>query len=122
MHDRETLLQLVSLAEESARRYEHGLYLGIAHRAWAVLHRIDGRHEEAADRLAQARELFAELGAKWQLGRTLLCSAELAADMGDLDDAEATFEEASDLLEEILAMRELQTAKDSLLRIRNKKR
>lgn len=113
------LRQFAPLAEDSARHYEHDLYLGIAHRAWGVLHRLEGRLAEAADRLSQARELFAELGARWQLGRTILCRGELASDMGDFDEAESTVEEALDLFEEIHAVRELQSAQASLNRIRN---
>lgn len=117
--DRDALQQLTPRAEETARRYEHRLYLGIAHRAWGVLHRIEGRYPEAVDRLAQARGLFAELGAGWQLGRTIHCLGELASDMGDFVEAEAMFEKASDLFEEIQAARELQSSTDSLRRIRD---
>ena len=63
--------------EELADRDHHKLYLAIAHRAMGVAHRLAGEQIEAETRLKQALELFAKLGARWQIGRTLFELGEL---------------------------------------------
>jgi tetratricopeptide (TPR) repeat protein len=73
-----------ALLEELATRDEHRPYQAVAHRAWGVVHRLEGDLEQADARLAQARELFDEEGAGWQLGRTLREMAELALAQEDL--------------------------------------
>jgi tetratricopeptide (TPR) repeat protein len=70
-HDLDALLKYAPLAEETATRYGHKLYLVIAHRAWGVAHRLEGKYEEAEARLQQALDLFTEMDTRWQIGRTL---------------------------------------------------
>ena len=76
--DANALRQYTPRLEELAIRDGHQLYLGIAHRAWGVAHRLAGEHAEAGARLNQALGLFSELSTRWQLGRTQF-------DLGDLD-------------------------------------
>jgi hypothetical protein len=61
--------------EALAERDQHRLYQGIAHRAHGVLSRLSGEIADGESHMNQALALFAELGTRWQLGRTL---AELA--------------------------------------------
>jgi hypothetical protein len=61
--------------EALAERDGHLLYRGIAHRAHGVASRLSGETADAESHLNQALALFAEVGAHWQIGRTL---AELA--------------------------------------------
>lgn len=81
--DRVSLRQYAPLAEETAVRDGHILYQASAHRAWGVLHRLDGKYAEAEARLNQALELFQGLDARWQVGRTLYELAELAHSQSD---------------------------------------
>ena len=83
-----------ALLEELATRDEHRPYQAVAHRAWGVVHRLEGELEESESRLVQARDLFEEEGAGWQLGRTLREMAELALAQGDLALARDYFTEA----------------------------
>jgi tetratricopeptide (TPR) repeat protein len=65
-------------AEALATRYNHTLYLAIAHRAWGVAYRLAGEFEAAATRFNQSLTLFRALGTQWQLGRTLFELGKLA--------------------------------------------
>lgn len=71
------------LAEETAARYEHALYQGVAHRAFGVAHRLVREYDEAGARLEQALELFVGLETRWQIGRTLFEMGELARAQND---------------------------------------
>jgi hypothetical protein len=57
--------------ERLAGRDDHKLYLPIAQRAQGVGHRLAGEHAAAEARLQQALAGFSNLGARWQIGRTL---------------------------------------------------
>jgi tetratricopeptide (TPR) repeat protein len=65
------LRQYAPLAEEMALRDEHLLFQAGSHRAWGVLHRLEGKYEKAEARLNQALEMFQGLETRWQIGRTL---------------------------------------------------
>jgi tetratricopeptide (TPR) repeat protein len=77
MRDSSALHKYAPHLEELANRDKHKLYLAIAHRAYGVAHRLEGKHAEAETRLKQALELFTKLGARWQIGRTLFELGEL---------------------------------------------
>jgi len=81
--DLPALQRYAPLAEERAVRYDHLLYLAIAHRAFGVAHRLAGEPAEAEARLRQAVELFAEVEARWQLGRTYFELGRLAQARAD---------------------------------------
>ncbi len=75
--------QLQALAERDG----HQSYLAVAHRAWGVVHRLEGDYTEAEGRLSQALAVFEERGALWQIGRTLYEMAKLDLARSDLDAA-----------------------------------
>ena len=77
MRDSSALYKYAPHLEELANRDKHKLYLAIAHRAYGVAHRLEGKHTEAETRLKQALELFTKFGARWQIGRTLFELGEL---------------------------------------------
>ena len=76
--DEAALHEYTPLLEETAAPLDHTLYLAIAHRAWGVIHLLEGEYAEAEARLNQALELFQELETRWQIGRTLYELADLA--------------------------------------------
>jgi tetratricopeptide (TPR) repeat protein len=76
--DVRALRQYAPLAEETAARFDHKLYQGVANRAWGVLHRLTGEYAEAETRLQQALKIFQKLETRWQQGRTLFELGELA--------------------------------------------
>lgn len=80
--------------EELAQRDSHRLYLGIAHRARGVAHRLAREFEEAHAQLDAALELFGELGTHWQIGRTLAELGELEATREAQEDAQRYFARA----------------------------
>ena len=77
MRDLDSLRKYAPNLEKLADRDSHQLYLAIAHRAYGVAHRLEGKYAEAETRLRQALELFTKLGARWQIGRTLFELGEL---------------------------------------------
>jgi len=77
MRDSSALQKYAPHLEELANRDKHKLYLAIAHRAYGVAHRLEGKHAEAETQLKQALELFTKLGTRWQIGRTLFELGEL---------------------------------------------
>ncbi len=76
--DVDALRRYAPLAEAAAQRYDHRLYLAIAHRAWGILHRLTGDYAAAQARLTQALDGFQVLGTRWQVGCTLVELGELA--------------------------------------------
>ena len=83
MRDSSALHKYAPHLEELANRDKHKLYLAIAHRAYGVAHRLEGKHAGAETRLKQALELFTKLGARWQIGRTLFELGELKLAQSD---------------------------------------
>ena len=81
--DAETLGEMAPLAEASAVDSDHILYLAIAHRAFGVLHRLDGNYRAAEERLRKAMDLFNQLDTRWQIGRTLFELGKLARAQDD---------------------------------------
>lgn len=101
--DEVALRQYAPLAEETAVRDGHILHQASAHRAWGVLHRIQGEYPAAEVRLNQALELFQGLGTRWQIGRTLYELGELAQARTDTAGARAYFSRALASFEEMKA-------------------
>jgi tetratricopeptide (TPR) repeat protein len=101
--DEASIRQYAPQAEELARRYGHTLYLGIAHRAWGVAHRLAGEFSEAEARLNQALELFSDLNTRWQMGRTLFELGELATAQKNTAQAHDYFIRAWSAFEEMHA-------------------
>ena len=71
LQDAEALGKYAPELEKLASRDDHKLYLAIAHRAFGVKHRLVGELAMAEARFMRALELLDQLGARWQLGRTL---------------------------------------------------
>ena len=100
--------------EELALRDNHRLYLGIAHRAWGVAHRLAGEHAGAEARLDQALDLFEVLGTRWQVGRTLMEMGELDLAVGDRAVARDRFALALEAFESLQALPAAERAKAAL--------
>ncbi|UCC89089.1 MAG: hypothetical protein JSV81_07215, partial [Anaerolineales bacterium] len=81
--DEAALHHYAPLAEAMALRDEHLLFQAGSHRAWGVLHRLEGEYAKAEARLNQALEMFQGLETRWQMGRTLYELAELAVARAD---------------------------------------
>jgi tetratricopeptide (TPR) repeat protein len=75
----------LSLGEAS--RLEHNLYLGISRRGLGVLNRLIGQFTHSYSELEKSLELFEGLGAKCQIGRTLVEQGKLAAEMNKNEEA-----------------------------------
>ena len=115
--DEATLRQYAPLAEEAALRDGHILYQAGAHRAWGVLHRLQGEYVVAEIRLNQALALFQGLETHWQIGRTLFELAEVALGRTDPAEARNYFSRALAAFEEMSAMPDMartQVALESL--------
>jgi len=112
--DQEAIREYAPLLEEAAESLEHKLYLATAHRAWGILHRLDGQYELAEVRLEQAISLFEGLDTRWQLGRTLLEMGQLAADRSKTAEAEGHTTRALALFEEMGAVPDAGRARAAL--------
>jgi tetratricopeptide (TPR) repeat protein len=97
------LRKYAPLAEDLAQRCGHKLNQGIAHRAWAVAHRLAGDYTQAATRLKAALVLFEGLDTRWQLGRTWHELGELAGALNDSVDARNSFQRALGYFEALRA-------------------
>jgi tetratricopeptide (TPR) repeat protein len=104
LRDEATLGQYAPLAEETAVRDGHILHQASAHRAWGVLHRLQGDYEAAESRLNRALELFQGLEARWQIGRTLYELGELAQAWSDPTSARDYFSRALASFKEMKAV------------------
>lgn len=95
VRDKSTILKYAPLLENLAKRDDHHPYLGVAHRAWGIAHRLSGEYEDSETRLKEALELFSELGTSWQIGRTLY-------ELGELEFARSNMDLASDYFSKAL--------------------
>jgi tetratricopeptide (TPR) repeat protein len=112
--DKDALREYAPLLEEGAVLLDHNLYLATAHRAWGVLHRLEGQYELAEARLLEAVALFEGLDTRWQLGRTLLELGELAAERSQPGQAKQHYARALALFEEMGAIPDAKRARDAL--------
>jgi tetratricopeptide (TPR) repeat protein len=111
LRDADALREFTPALEELARRDNHRLYLPIAERAWGVAQRLAGESAEAETRLNHALEMFGELSARWQIGRTLL-------ELGELELARNTPERAGEYFSRALAEFEALGAMPDAARVR----
>lgn len=102
--DGDALREYTPILEEKATALEHKLYLATAHRAWGLLHRMEGEFKEAKRRLEEAAALFQGLDARWQLGLTHLELAEVASERSDRTEANQQNLRALELFEELGAV------------------
>ena len=108
------LRQYAPLAEEMALRDEHLLFQAGSHRAWGVLHRLEGKYEKAEARLNQALEMFQGLDTRWQIGRTLYELAELALARADHTEARNYYSRALVAFENMGANPDADRTRDAL--------
>lgn len=112
--DLEALQQYAPLAEAAAVRYDHLLYQAIAARAWGVLLRLSGDRPAAESQLTRALGQFEEIGARWQIGRTLIELGELAVSQPAPEQARGYFSRALTYFEELDARPDAQRAHQKL--------
>ncbi|HSG16731.1 MAG TPA: tetratricopeptide repeat protein [Anaerolineae bacterium] len=112
--DTDGLREYAPALEEAITNMEHNLYLATAHRAWGVLHRLEGQYDQAKARLLKAVALFEGLDTHWQLGRTHFELGELAADREQPAEAKQHYARALTLFEEMGAMPDAKRARDAL--------
>lgn len=112
--DESALQKYAPLAEEFASRYDHKLYLAIAHRAWGVSHRLAGQYAEARTRLQQALELFQQLDTRWQIGRTFFELGELDLARKDSMEAREQFSRALSAFETMSAFPDVARTRETI--------
>ena len=103
LHDIEALRKYAPTLEMLARRDNHRLYLAIARRALGVAHRLTAEYAEAERELKEALGLFAKIGARWQIGRTLFELGELHLTQSN-EKARQYYSQALGAFEEIQAI------------------
>ena len=112
--DEVALRQYAPLAEETAIRDEHVLHEASAHRAWGVLHRLQGEYAAAEARLSRALEQFQGLESRWQIGRTLYELGKLAQARTDAASAHDYFARALTAFEEMNAAPDIERTRAAL--------
>ena len=99
--DEDTIRQFAPQLEKLALRDAHQPYLGVAHRAWGVAHRLAGEYTDAEQRLEAALEIFEGLGTQWQTGRTFFEMGELALAKSENEAARGHFVRAQEMFEDM---------------------
>jgi tetratricopeptide (TPR) repeat protein len=117
--DEPAIREYTTTLEELATPLEHNLYLATVHRAWGVLHRLEGQYEGAKTRLEQAAALFHGLDTRWQLGRTHLELGQLAEDRSQAAEAKQHYTQAMELFEEMGAVPDAGRARTLLATVDN---
>ena len=115
--DEAALHEYTPLLEETAASLDHTLYLAIAHRAWGVIHLLEGEYAQAEARLNQALELFQEIETRWQIGRTLYELAELALARAEPDQARDYLSRALVTFEDIKALPDMTRTQAAILEL-----
>jgi tetratricopeptide (TPR) repeat protein len=111
LHDLQALQTYTPQLEQLALRDHHEFYLGVAHRAWGVAHRLAGEHTKAHTRLKAALTIFTNMGARWQMGRTLSELGELERSRSKAKMARDHFEKALIAFEGIQALPDAERVK-----------
>ena len=112
--DAEGLQRYLPIAEESAARANHKLYVAMARRARGVAHRLTGEWDQAADQLAAAAEEFRALDTPWQIGLTLLELGEVEHSRGNTDLAGEHYSQALTAFERLGAVPYEERAREAL--------
>ena len=115
--DAAALREYTPLLEETAASLDHTLYLAIAHRAWGVIHLLEGEYAQAEARLNQALELFQKLETRWQIGRTLYELADLAQARGEPALARDYYSRALVTFEDIKALPDMTRTQAAILEL-----
>lgn len=102
LRDESAIQKYAPMLEELAKRDNHKLYLGVAHRAQGVAYHLAGNQTEAETRLNQALDLFTELTCRWQMARTLIELAQINSKKQTK--ARKYFSQALNIFEEIQAL------------------
>jgi len=116
--DESALQKYAPLAEAFASRYDHKLYLAIAHRAWGVAHHLAGDYVEAESKLKQSLDLFNSMNARYQIGRTLFELGELAVVQTDTGKARDYFTHALVAFESMQAVPDVSRVRSALERLK----
>jgi hypothetical protein len=112
--DEAALRQYTPRAQELAARDDHKFYLAMAQRACGVGSRLAGAHVEAETSLQQAFAAFEQIGARWQMARTLAELAELAQAQANIPAARAYFTQALAAFEALRAGPDVHRAQQAL--------
>jgi hypothetical protein len=112
--DATALQQYAPRIEALAERDNHRLYRAVALRALGVASRLDGELSASQRRLETARDQFAALGARWQMGHTLLELAEGARAQTDSAQVRALLAEALNLFQIMGAEPDAERTRDML--------
>lgn len=105
--------RLAALAERDG----HRLYQAVVARAQGVARRLSGDLPAAAVQLDQALEIFAALGTRWQLGRTLAERAEVARLSQDTAGARDFLDRAHTEFEALGAVPDLERTRAALAQL-----
>jgi tetratricopeptide (TPR) repeat protein len=103
VEDKAAIRRYAPRLEELARRDDHRPYLAVAQRAWGIAHRLAGEYSEAETLLHKAADLFTELDARWQVGRTFFEMGKLELERSNPDLAKDYFDKALGAFEELRA-------------------
>ena len=114
LRDEAALRQYASLLEKLAVQDDHRPYLAVAHRAWGIACRLSGDYAEAETRLNQALELFGEMEARWQIGRTLYEMAEVNLAQSEMASANDHFSRALVEFESLQAIPDVERTQAAL--------
>lgn len=117
LRDAAALEQYPPLLQELAIQDNHRPYLAIARRCQGVICMLNEQYAEADARLTQALELFDEMQAPWQIGRTLVAKAELALAQADEASARDAFSRALAEFESIKAMPDVERTRAALVAV-----
>jgi tetratricopeptide (TPR) repeat protein len=112
--DATRLQQYAPKLEELALRDDHQPYLAVAHRAVGVAHMLAGEHVEAVARLNKAMDIFSNLEAGWQIGRTYFAMGELARSLSEKERAQDYFSQALSAFAAMKAMPDIERTQTAL--------
>lgn len=112
--DESGLESYLAIAEESAARARHNLYIAVARRARGVSYSLAGEFDDAAEQLAVAADEFRALDTQWQIGRTLLELGEVEQTRGNAELAKEHFSAALSALESLNAEPDAVRARSAL--------
>lgn len=115
--DQESIQKYAPLAEDFASRYDHKLYLAIAHRAHGVAYLLAREYNNAESSLNLALNLFSELNTRYQIGRTLFELGELAVAQANESKAREYFTRALKAFETMQAAPDIARVQAALGRL-----
>jgi tetratricopeptide (TPR) repeat protein len=112
--DGDAIDRYATLLEPLVDKDVHRPYQAVAHRGRGIAYRLRGDFNKAGDHLSKALQIFQDMDAAWQLGRTHCALAQLEIDRSNHKGAYDQYLQALEKFERVQALPEMKRTRAAL--------